>query len=443
MRNLGERLWGKSLRRTSKEAAPNPKMEGVRRFFESELEKTNQGLIAEQEDGRGYKRDYSAVFEEKRDKISEALSQLKSGNFEVPLAYIESKINNVFTNEDELDDLISYKKSLKPEEVTEALEEEKIPDAYETVVESTPKEDREKPKEVIERVENLQDNDVKEQKDEHVKAYEANKEYFASRNVKLDVEAKKLGIVEKSFRWIGEKYKKLGWKSKLGVGLALGVGAAAFTTVSMPIAFTCMSGIAAQRIAGLASSFLKYEKKGKGKEGFWAGKEGTMLKAMAYSFGMSAAIGEAVHLASESSYGEVVHEWLKHHYPFGSTSQVIPEQTPEPHEVIAPASEVSVPEMPDTSVDASPGHGYEWMMKRMWEQLQDRHLDPSQYTEHSDIHKLLSADAGSIDRVAHQIASDPDHGFFNADGSSVVIKNDAHMTLDINGDINIDGNIKA
>lgn len=142
------------------------------------------------------------------------------------------------------------------------------------------------------------------------------------RSKEFDAKAEKLGIVEKSFRRLGEKYNKLSLKSKLVIGAGLGLGAAAFTTVSMPVVFACMSGIAVQRIAGLASSFLKYEKKGKGKEGFWAGKEGAMLKAAAYSIGMTLVIGEAVHLASESSYGEAVHEWLKQHYPFGQVGDV-------------------------------------------------------------------------------------------------------------------------
>lgn len=172
--------------------------------------------------------------------------------------------------------------------------------------------------------------------------------YLKDRSAKLDANASELGVVEKSFRALGERYNKLGWKSKLGVGLALGVGSAAFSGVSLPIAFACTSGLALQRVAGMASVFLKYEKKGKalGKEGgLLAQKEKAFLKAMLYSAGMSLAIGEAVSLASESSYGEAVHEWLKQNWPSGG-SEVQTDIPASPEESLstetsAPTSEMS------------------------------------------------------------------------------------------------------
>lgn len=172
--------------------------------------------------------------------------------------------------------------------------------------------------------------------------------YLKDRSAKLDANASELGVVEKSFRALGERYNKLGWKSKLGVGLALGVGSAAFSGVSLPIAFACTSGLTLQRVAGMASVFLKYEKKGKalGKEGgLLAQKEKAFLKAMLYSAGMSLAIGEAVFLASESSYGEAVHEWLKQNWPSGG-SEVQTDIPASPEESLstetsAPTSEMS------------------------------------------------------------------------------------------------------
>jgi len=180
--------------------------------------------------------------------------------------------------------------------------------------------------------------------------------YLKDRSAKLDAGASELGVVEKSFRALGERYNKLGWKSKLGVGLALGAGSAAFSGVSLPIAFACTSGLALQRVAGMASVFLKYEKKRKvlGKEGgLLAQKEKAMLKAMAYSIGMSLAIGEAVSLASESSYGEAVHEWLKQNWFFGgsevqtdvpaSHEEFLSTETSEPTSEMQPANPVEAP----------------------------------------------------------------------------------------------------
>ena len=82
-------------------------------------------------------------------------------------------------------------------------------------------------------------------------------------------------------------------------------------------------------------------------------------------------------------------------------------------------------------------------MKRLWEQLQEKGLDPDQYAEGSDIRRPLEADASSIDRVVHQIAADPSHGFFNADGTNVLISSDSHMTINADGNIQLDDIVKA
>ena len=63
--------------------------------------------------------------------------------------------------------------------------------------------------------------------------------------------------------------------------------------------------------------------------------------------------------------------------------------------------------------------------------------------EGSDIRRLLEADASSIDRVVHQIAADPEHGFFNADGTNVLISSDSHMTINADGNIQLDDIVKA
>lgn len=98
---------------------------------------------------------------------------------------------------------------------------------------------------------------------------------------------------------------------------------------------------------------------------------------------------------------------------------------------------VPSPEIPTLSVEAQGGHGYEYMMKRLWEQLQQKHIDPSQYPEDSDIHKLLLADSNSIDKVVHQIAADPKHAFFNTDGTSVQINAGTQMSMGPDGEVHL------
>ncbi|MHB1163105.1 MAG: hypothetical protein ACYCZZ_01055 [Minisyncoccota bacterium] len=284
--------------------------------------------------------------------------------------------------------------------------------------------------------------------------------YLAGRTDVLDTKAKEYGPkVEKFIRSIGEKYNKLSLKSKIAVGVSLGIGAAAFSGVSAAAAFAFASGLVAQRAAGMAGMFLKFEKHlqdtAEGtSEGFlgrrkWyqnmfmgsSDRQRKVLAAMmsvAYTGAMSATIGEAVHVASESAWGEATHEWLKEHWPFGHT----PETSNSGREVVgkihpAAMGEVaSMPEMP--TVSATSGHGYEYMMKQLWQQLQEKHVTlPASANPHSDLARLLSADSKSIDSVVHQIASNPQHAFFHADGSSVSIQPNAQMTIDAQGELHL------
>ena len=267
------------------------------------------------------------------------------------------------------------------------------------------------------------------------------KGYMSQRNGALDQRAGELGMIEKGFRSLGEQYNKLGWKSKLGVGLGLGIGAGALAAVSMPAAIACMSGIAVQRIAGLASSFLKYEKSTA--EGKWQ-KEKAMAKAIAQSAAMTGAmllLVEGVKEGVQWAKGEEVHGWLRDNWPFGHHDAPVAPPTsvaaPAPEAaapVAAPAPEVKV-EMPN--VEASAGHGYEYMMKRMWESLQEKHLDPNQYGKDTDIYKLLTADKDSIDGVVHTIARDSYHNFAHADGLNVSIDPTAHMTIGADGQAHV------
>jgi hypothetical protein len=297
---------------------------------------------------------------------------------------------------------------------------------------------------------------------------EKSKAYLAERSQGLQEKAKGLGPVpEKLIRSLGEKYNKLNWKYKLAIsaGLIAGVG---FSAVGSIPALIAGYGLVAQRGAGMAGMFVKFEKHlqktSEGKtDGYWAKKEWYkklaekpewQRKAMAgvmaagYTGLMSVGIHEAVGLIrGDESWGGQLHEWAKGHWPSGGPEVQTNIPTDVPTESLSTENpeggSAAAPEAPDISVDASAGHGYEYMMKRMWEQLQEKHLDPNNYAEGSDIRQLLEADAGSIDNVVHRLAADPQHGFFNADGTSVHINPDAHMTIDADGNINLNGAIHS
>lgn len=259
-----------------------------------------------------------------------------------------------------------------------------------------------------------------------------------SRLVELGAQAPK-GI-EGWFRLLGETYNKAGFKTKLATGLALGIGyGVALGTVSLPAAVLLGGGIAAQRIAGLASMYLKYEKEVV--LGDERGKQRAMWKAIRNTTLMTGGmvlLSEGVKLAMEHYLAGAAPEVSKMHWT-GKVQHIAP--TPEHAAApIAPLSavpEVLKPEIPHLSVEASPGHGFEYMAKHLWRELQDQHLDPNNFEKGTDIHKLLTADAGSIDRVAHQIAADPTHGFFKPDGTSVRIDLGAHLTIGADGQLHL------
>ena len=61
----------------------------------------------------------------------------------------------------------------------------------------------------------------------------------------------------------------------------------------------------------------------------------------------------------------------------------------------------------------------------------------SDYPEGSDASRLLHADAQTIDRVIHQIASDQQHDFFNADGTSVQVNPGTHFEIGMDGQVHM------
>lgn len=89
------------------------------------------------------------------------------------------------------------------------------------------------------------------------------------------------------------------------------------------------------------------------------------------------------------------------------------------------------------SVEATKGHGYEYMMKRLWENADFKKLDPTKFAEGSDVRRLLEATPADIDKIVHQIAADPSHSFANSVGSSVKIDLSAKMTVGEDGFIHM------
>ena len=316
--------------------------------------------------------------------------------------------------------------------------------------------------------------------------FTASKNYLNARAKEIDAQAEMSGT-EKAFRRMGENYNKLTLVHKLGIGVFFGTGAAisiaSFAPV-MALGFGVALGV--QRAYGLGGAFVSREKALQAKkvgesEQLLSVKERAMLGAMLYTIGMSFAISGGVELANEHGVVERAREWFGGMFGEQQTAGDVsaPEApavevampSPEP----APAPEVSVaeappdaavppmqepaavatageiesppapvtPEMPSISVEATKGRGYEYMLERVWDQLQGKHLDASQYAEGSDIRRLLEADAQSIDGVVHRIAMNPEHGFFNADGTSVRINMDSQMTINAEGNIELDGAVKA
>lgn len=313
--------------------------------------------------------------------------------------------------------------------------------------ERTPKEWREKLRELIEGAKGK------------VEWWKSAEEHLIRRNQELDARLEKESGVERGFRWLGEKYNKLPFKYKIALGVTLGLGTAA-TAGTLAVAFPLL-GLAAQRAAGLATMYMKFEKNSHQEK--W-GKEKAMLKAGVYTVLMGLAIKEAIEYASETDLAHTaqakVEEWLGTMlgHPIPEVSQPAPaaDTGGPPAGVAASASitqeaqgieaPVQISEAPEISVVATQGKGAEYMMKRMWEGLQDlkqQGLDVSQYPEGSDMHTLLTATPENIDAVVHRIAADPQHGFFNPDGTSVRIDLGSHMTVDTEGNILLNEAVQA
>lgn len=312
----------------------------------------------------------------------------------------------------------------------DAIDQEHMREIFNT--EGTPKEWREKLRGLVEGVK------------EKTEWWKSSEEHLIHRSQELDAEAEKIGWVEGRFRAMGEKYAAYNWKTKLAVGASLGLGAAFTSGVSLPIALACLSGIAAQRAAGLATMFLKFEKNSHQEK--W-GKEKAMLKAGLYTVLMGVAIKEAIEYASETDVAHAVQAKLEHAVQgWLGTILEIPTVSPSRLSVgtVTLASETApaMPEIPTIEIKATPGHGYEYMMKRLWEQLQEKHVGlPANANPDSDLAKLLAADKDSINTVVHNLAKDNE--WFKENGMSASIGENAKMTIGTDGNIWVNSDILA
>jgi len=282
--------------------------------------------------------------------------------------------------------------------------------------------------------------------------YEA---YFAGRSQDFEKDPEKL-VKEEEWSWIralGEKYNKVPMKAKVAIGATLFAGA--FLPFSPAIMAVSIGTMAAQRVLGGLGMFVHFEDR------IMAGQkpeeEGGMTKrerqamaalgSLGYSMATGYALRQGIHWAGEAFNSDTVQHWLAGMWPHDAAPAIDPHSVMSGHppiespiEVMS-AAPISEPEIPTVVAEASPGHGYEYMMKRLWEQLQDKHLDPSQYSADSDLHKILTADASSIDKVVHQIATQ--HDFYNPDGTSVLIQPDAHMSFGSGGEIHLGDHLNS
>ncbi|MCX6790174.1 MAG: hypothetical protein NTV60_01455, partial [Candidatus Kaiserbacteria bacterium] len=321
---------------------------------------------------------------------------------------------------------------------------------------------------------------------ETTKNWGSSKEHFIRRNAELDARIENIGSTEKYFRTMGEKYNKLPFKYKVALGASLGLGAV-FTAGTLTSALPLL-GLASQRIAGLSTMYLKFEKKSHDEK--W-GKEKAMLKAGVYTVLMGWTMRQAIEFASETELAHSVQakvidfeKWLGsklgYSAPVLEVSEGLAEAPKAPTsapEALKPASAASAPEStakvpintgekpsvdeaPQTKVtpeapeapvevdvsaikpvEASSGHGYEYMMKRLWEQLQEKNIKLPENAGDSDLARLLSADEKSINSVVHKLAEEK--GWYKPDGTSVRIALDSGMTINSEGEISIEGEVST
>jgi hypothetical protein len=288
-------------------------------------------------------------------------------------------------------------------------------------------------------------------------------------NIKERAERAKMYLTEraknfpKEIEKLGERYNALPLKYKIGITAALVAGVSA-TSVAAPIASVGFStALYTQRALGAVGSAKQMEQ-----WKIFAAKSGVMKKVLSYGLvsaffvgGSSVAYG-GTHLLNEVGLGGWVDKFFAQ---FGTpanaqevmqtTESVVQDATPIREALIATEepttptpevpAEVPAPETATTSpaedsstiepIHAKEGRGYEWMLKRMWEQLEAKGLGAEEYPLGSDARILLEADADSIDGIVHEMAKA--HEVFT-DGASKLIKLEDVISIK-DGNIQLNG----
>lgn len=281
--------------------------------------------------------------------------------------------------------------------------------------------------------------------------------FLRARSAELDAKSALFGErFESLVSKVGESYNKLGWKWKIALGAALFTGSAISASVSSPLAAVFGIGMFAQRALGGVSMYVGLKKALEARGDQSPLNRGDKLALAALTTGValtaSLVMAEGVQLVNHSFIGDWIRDFFGQYWP-GAESVPHPTGGAAADAASAPAPRVDAPPPPapapapvppspmeqiqEIAVPADKGHGYEWMLKRAWEQLQEQHLDPGKFAEGSDIRQLLEADKDTINGVVHRIAMDPSHGFFTSDGTSVVIDQSAHMNFTPDGHIQI------
>ncbi|MEK7144860.1 MAG: hypothetical protein AAB794_03330 [Patescibacteria group bacterium] len=334
-------------------------------------------------------------------------------------------------------------------------------------------------------------------------AFTKSREFLSTRAKEIAGAIREKGL-EGSFSWMGEKYNALPLSRKIllsgslaiGYGLTFPISSLAAGAYAVPLIFT--------RIAAMAGTFksnqkmlekIKLDRENK-KEATgmfektklyqWLGsgsetsiKNKAMAKALVTSLGMTAALGTGAKLLSDYSVAERIGSWIGEHVynlthadagveavgagvsgsiPLGQESfgnddygsaksyETMQANNPEykPTTTVATAEAIAPNrvEVPLVLQKATPGQGYEYMAKRMWGQLQTLNLNPDNYDKNTDIYKLLTADEKSINDVVHDIATKPS-GYFRPDHTSFQIDLGSSMTINSEGNLQIDSNVIA
>lgn len=173
----------------------------------------------------------------------------------------------------------------------------------------------------------------------------------------------------------------------------------------------------------------------------------TVARPLSLETAAGSAITEGPNLHIDEDTRKNALEWLtEKESADADVAQAAPAEVPVAPEASAPAAtaaagEVATPvaaEVPKVYAHAEAGHTYEYMAKRLWEQLHDSSRSvklPEGIDPNSDLAKLFNADKSTIDAVVHDIAKD--NLAFTAEGGSVRIDEGMHMTIEKDGMIHL------